>query len=118
MWGLGAQQCQAIIDREQCGLEHRHADDHVPFVPGEYLPPPMLHPLDVLLLVRRRLPRCPACGVLPSVVEIDTQVTHAFRHFEDGAWGEPELEIEWRFDPCGHEAREVLPQAATNAHSA
>lgn len=107
MWGLGAQQCQAIIDREQCGLEHRHEDDHVPFTPGEYLPPPMLHPLDVLLVMRTRMPRCPLCGVRLRGVE--AQETHAFRHFEDGDWGAPEVEIEWRFDPCGHEAREVLP---------
>lgn len=117
MWGLGAQQCQAIIDREQCGLEHRHADGHVPFVPGEYLPPPMLHPLDVLLITRTRMPRCPVCRVRLRSASCDWEVTHAFRHFDGGHWDAPELEIEWRFDPCGHKAREVLPQDATNGHS-
>lgn len=101
-------QCQRIIDWEQCGLEHGHGGDHLPYTPGEYLPPPLLHPLDALLLQRPR--RCPACGArLDLLGYVTTEVTHVFRHFTDDGWGEPELEISWWFSPCGHEMREIAP---------
>lgn len=104
-------QCCWIADYGQCGLWCGHDGDHLPFTPGGYLPPPMLHPLDILLLSRTRAPRCPVCGIRLRLGDFgyEWEVTHAFRHFEDGQWGEPELEIDWWFGPCGHEVREILP---------
>lgn len=104
-------QCCWIVDYEQCGLWCGHDGEHLPFTPGVYLPPPMLHPLDVLLLSRTVAPRCPVCGIRLRLGDFDyeREVAHAFRHFEDGQWSEPELESELRFSPCGCEAREIHP---------
>lgn len=52
--------------------------------------------------------RCPACGTRLGLLGYEWEVTLAFRHPTDDGWGEPELEIGWRFDPCGCEGREIL----------
>lgn len=106
-------QCQRIVSGEQCGLDHGHDGEHLPYTPGEYLPPPMLHPLDILLLSRTRAPRCPVCGIRLGSFGYEWEVTHAFRHFADGVWGEPEVEVGWRFQPCEHGAREIVTQITT-----
>lgn len=105
----------------QCGLYSKHDGPCTPNV-GDYLPPPILHPLDAWLVrVRqyatgrpcpnghggawyspfpgRRLWTDPSYGI---------EWTTMFRHFEDGAWLPPESEALWRFEPCGCEFREIL----------
>lgn len=81
---------------EPCGLLWQHPGPCRPFVPGDYLPPPLLHPLDALLadLLGRR---CPLCGVV--VVQVDADFVTAFRG-EQTNWDRPSLETQLTFWPC------------------
>lgn len=89
-------------DYTLCGLLAGHLGDHVPFVPGEYLPPPLLHPLDAFKAAHAR--RCLLCGneSTPPVAEAVT----AFRG-EHANWDRASFEWQWTFWPCGHLVRTV-----------
>lgn len=89
-------------DYTLCGLLAGHLGDHVPFVPGEYLPPPLLHPLDAFKAAHAR--RCLLCGneSTPPVAEAVT----AFRG-EHANWDRASFEWQWRFWPCGCVVRTV-----------
>ena len=103
-------QCCWIADPDeytQCGLWCGHDADHVPYTPGAYLPPPLISPLDVLPVNLRRPERCPLCQRWVDVYS--SEETLAFRDIGDG-WREPEHEGTWRFEPCGCEGRELLPE--------
>lgn len=103
--------CCWIVDGEDCepcGLWCGHDGDHTSYVPGAYLPPPIIGPLDVLPIALRRPGRCPLCR--RRVDSYRAEETLALRDVGDG-WREPEHETEWRFEPCGCEGREILPEA-------
>jgi hypothetical protein len=97
----------------QCGLWCGHDGAHLPYVPGEYLPVPELHPLDVLRLTALSpwrpwwLVTCPVCGT-----DTKSWLTHReagdLATFVGGEWRVQRV-LWWRFQPCGCEAREVLP---------
>lgn len=103
--------CCWIVELEQCGLWCGHDGEHVPFVPGDYLSEPTVHPLDVLRLERSRWPwrnlRCPLCrGKLDRwCAGPRGTVSRAV----DGGW-HLSTETPWRFSPCGCEAREILEE--------
>lgn len=103
-WIVGGEDC------EPCGLWCGHDGDHIPYMPGAYLPPPLIGPLDVLPVALRTAGRCPLCR--KRVDEYRAEEMLAFRDVGDG-WRGPEREIEWRFGPCGCEGREILPEATT-----
>lgn len=98
----GESPCPALVGDRACGLLWRHDGDHVPFVPGEYLPPPLLHPLDRMKAVNARC--CPLCGgeSTPPIAEAVT----AFRG-EHTNWDRPSFEWQWEFWPCGCVGRTV-----------
>jgi hypothetical protein len=108
-------------DAHPCGLWWRHDGEHVPFV-GDYLPPPLLHPLDARLVPIRARETGTACPnghggrwfepfpgrrwwIEPSY---QVEATTALRHFVDGHWLAPQTELEWRFEPCGCTFREIV----------
>lgn len=95
----GESPCPAFVGDHACGLLWRYDGDHVPFVPGEYLPPPLLHPLDTVKAAHARC--CPLCGgeSTPPVAEAVT----AFR----GDYDRPSFEWQWAFWPCGCVGRTV-----------
>lgn len=83
-------------------------------VPGAYLPPPIIHPLDLAALAQRQTsPACPLCGQHVEYVTCDAP----YRVERDGdgnaSWFEPgegpgDIECLWRFEPCRCEGRELL----------
>lgn len=97
--------CVALVwidgDPYLCGLAHGHHGGHVPFV-GDYLPPPILHPLATIN-------RCPVCGQWCRPERGGPVLV--MRHFEGGEWLPGETEFGWLFQPCGHEAREIAANA-------
>lgn len=96
--------CQWLYkDYVLCGLLAGHNGNHVPFVPGDYLPPPLLHPLDVWLLLPAW--RCPVCTEKFNYSPGADLVT-AFRGDCDN-WGRAQPEWQWSFHPCGCVGRVV-----------
>jgi hypothetical protein len=103
-------------DYEPCGLWCGHDGDHTPYVPGAYLPPPIIGPLELLTPLRRsRWPHviCPlcqtpadqvSCGALFRVHRDSDGSTSWNEHGE----GPGDSEYLWRFEPCGCEGRELL----------
>lgn len=89
----------------QCGLLWRHPGPCMPFVPGDYLPPPLLHPLDVLLPMQAW--RCPLCGDPVSALPMAELVT-AFRG-DHVNWDRAQPEWQWTFWPCGCVVRDIEP---------
>lgn len=122
-------QCCWIVDPgkyTQCGLWCGHDGEHLPHV-GEYLPPPIISPLWVLQFRQQitahawMLMSCPLCGARPPArrtlppwepgLEVECTPTLAYRE-----WGGHEQitqEVHWRFEPCGCEGRELLPETAS-----
>lgn len=81
-----------------CGLLWQHDGPCVPFTPGDYLPPPIAHPLDLLRPRLLEIPRCPMCRapVRHTIVDYVT----AFRGGEAN-WGRAQLEAQITATPCG-----------------
>lgn len=87
-------------DYVPCGLLWCHDGPCVPFVPGGYLPPPILHPLDEWLA--RRLWRCPLCW--RSINAVNAEYLTVFRQGQGDQLSE-ETEITcW---PCECVVRDV-----------
>lgn len=98
-------QCCRLIDDGRCGLWCGHGADHTPYQIGEYLPPPLLTPIDLLPLhLVGHLKNCPLCGATVETINVGPALV-----FRDGRFGEAETENEWCFWPCGCEGRELLP---------
>ncbi|MFC8156322.1 hypothetical protein ACFUO0_20105 [Streptomyces cinereoruber] len=95
--------CFRILDDGWCELDRGHDGDHLPYVPGEYLPLPLITPLDVLGLTLRPRPVCPLCGTRCTLISYDHPGV-IYREFE----GEGSVECEWRFGPCGCRGREIV----------
>lgn len=109
-------------DAYPCGLWLGHAGACTPNV-GDYLPPPMLHPLDArLVAVRGRVDGvlCPnghggawsspfpgrRWWMEPSVSVVGPVMP--LRHWEDGGWVASAPEMAWRFLPCECEFRQIV----------
>jgi hypothetical protein len=118
--GFEEHQCCWYADADNpCGLWCGHDGDHAPYMPGAYLPPPIISPLDLLALQLGQWPHlaCPLCRARTDAVSCD----RAFHVARDGdgnvTWYEREadspgdIEQAWRFNPCGCEARQLLPEA-------
>jgi hypothetical protein len=99
-------QCWWIAGGERCGLDPGHDGEHGPYAPGEYLPLPRLHPLDVLRVALHRA--CPLCGVRLTGWSYSV-AERVMRLADDGRWAEMPPECTWWFEPCWHRASEVLP---------
>lgn len=87
------------LDRNRpvaCGLLWQHDSLCVPFVPGDYLPPPILHPLDVLL--DPMIWRCPLCK--GNFNHWDSEAVTPFRGGREN-WDRVRVEQQWTFQPCG-----------------
>lgn len=113
-----------------CGLIYGHDGDHVPFVPGDYLPAPILHPLDRLLVRVRghsRVRLCPnGCSPLrvlrwiygnyiADLSEVYWEAPSAW-HYVDDEVPHVEFQVMVRFGPCGCEFREICaPPPAVRA---
>lgn len=112
--------CLRILDDGVCELDRGHDGGHLPYVPGDYLPPPLITPLDLLHL--RHWPRssaCPLCGQPVNSVSCEGP-TVAYRGTlarGDGAieMAGGETEFEWRFGPCGCVGREILTSVDRSA---
>ena len=113
----GAHQCCRLVGVEQCGLWCCHAGECVARV-GDYLPPPLVHPLDMLLLdlqwLRRdwRWMRCPICRAGPNDwhgfswgIDYIGLVVRCYYGGENSA-----IEAAWRFTPCGCEGRQIVEE--------
>lgn len=99
--------CWRFPGGAECGLWCGHeGDDHVPFTPGIYLPPPILTPIDRLVLAAtRRFMRCPGCGARADCCTVRLDVFH--RVIDDAARLFTGTETHWTFDPCGCTLREL-----------
>ncbi|MFI8535353.1 hypothetical protein ACIGMX_34550 [Streptomyces aquilus] len=112
--------CWMAAEDNQCGLWCGHDGEHIPYVPGVYLPPLIISPLGLLPFQRGEWPMaCPLCGTRVSCAGFEAPL----RVLRDGdgsaSWFEPEdgdadVECAWRFEPCGCEGRETLPHLATS----
>lgn len=101
--------CGWILDDGACELDRGHDGDHLPYVPGCYLPPPLVTPLDLLRPLHWLLgTTCPLCGGKANAVSCEGPVL-VFR--EDDQQGV--LECEWRFGPCGCTGREIITAERT-----
>lgn len=96
--------CQWLLeDYVPCGLLANHDGEHVPFAPGDYLPPPLLHPLDMWLLLPAW--RCPVCTEKFNCSP-GAEVVTVFRGDWDN-WIRAVPEWQWEFQPCGCVGRAV-----------
>lgn len=116
---LGQHACcflvQAGDNAVQCGLWCGHDEDHVPFVPGGYLPEQLLGPLQLPPPIRRvrfgpavgMFVLCPMCAGPLSAWDCEGpgRVARA-----DGDGWRSELELQWSFDPCGCRGREIVEE--------
>jgi len=114
-------QCCWIVDGEtRCGLWCGHDGDHIPHQIGDYLTitTPVIHPLDMLRLNSlmraeqwNRL-RCPLCGAGQHSFGLTLDCEGLIgRFYDDEDHGG--YERLWRFEPCGCEGREILPNMET-----
>lgn len=85
-----------------CGLLWQHDGPCAPFVPGDYLPPPLLHPLDMLLDPPAWC--CPLCK--QNFNAWNAEPVTAFRGGQEN-WDRVRTEWQWSFEPCGCVGREV-----------
>ena len=108
--------CCWLIDQDgRCGVWCSHEGEHIPYVPGAYLPPPIISPLGLLPFQRGEWPLvCPLCSARTNYPSFEAP----FRVLRQGdgstSWFEPkdgdvDVECAWRFEPCGCEGRELLP---------
>lgn len=102
-------------DRVLCGLLWWHEGACVPFVPGEYLRAPLIHPLDLWAVTRpwqRPGPwRCPE-GCLVRAIDAegpvwDLVVAGPGEAASGGGWAVHDVVTTWRFTPCGHAFRDI-----------
>lgn len=100
--------CCWIVTADRCGLWCGHDGDHLPYTPGDYLPEPILHPLD-LLLRRPGVLRCPICGSVDKTWGLCFGVEFGLISRQVGDEIHLSTEGIWRFEPCGCEGREILP---------
>lgn len=105
--------CATHTDGEtRCGLWCGHNNEHIPYTPGEYLAPQTLHPLTIRQLLTaprgplRDLPPCPICQAATYDWYCHWPPALVWR-----SGTHPRTEVEWRFWPCGCEAREIVPSA-------
>lgn len=103
--------CGRILDDGICELARGHDGDHLPYVPGYYLPLPLITPLHILTLMRWH-PRliCPLCRTRAVSVSYDHPGV-IYRDFEDVG----SVECEWAFEPCGCRGREIVTAQANEA---
>lgn len=96
-------------DRVLCGLWWHHRGECVPFVPGDYLRAPFMHPLDLWMATSPfRWPgiwRCPD-GCPTTCIDTDGP-THDMA-FEASGWALHDIVMLWRFSPCDHTFRDVI----------
>jgi len=99
--------CPRIVASfEPCGLLRQHPGPCVPFVPGEYLPPPMLHPLDFSMPPAPRWHMmCPLCW--RPTTGWNASAGTVFRG-DSVNWNQPSAEWEFKFEPCGCVGRVVV----------
>jgi hypothetical protein len=100
--------CPRIAEgSDPCGLFHGHNGPCVTFVPGDYLPPPLLHPLDWWAAFRTWPWTwwCPLCWHRADGFS-DADFVTAFRG-EQVNWGRPSHEWQITFEPCGCVGRTV-----------
>ncbi|MGW1744571.1 hypothetical protein ACWCRD_02915 [Streptomyces sp. NPDC002092] len=113
--------CVVAAEGDRCGLWCGHDADHVPYTPGDYLPTPLLHPLDVAAILLWGFKRCPLCKASVAFRPWGNVVTGWYCEGPTQVWrltGPPawvvgpewQWEYAWRFEPCGCEGRELLPQ--------
>jgi hypothetical protein len=108
--------CCWLLDVDtQCGLWCGHDGDHVPYTPGDYLPPPIIGLLDLLRLQQRPWPHwvCPLCGAHADHISCDAPFSVQRDGDGNASWYAPgairvDIECAWRFEPCGCEGREIL----------
>lgn len=86
-----------------CGLLHCHDGACVPFTPGDYLPPPILHPLYLRLLPMVWI--CPLCGA--HVTTILEETVLPFRGDSEN-WDRVRPESQLTYSPCGCAGRILL----------
>lgn len=90
---------------QPCGLLWQHPGQCVPFTPGDYLAPPMLHPLNLgRARADRWRPRCPLCWRLAVW---NASAGTVFRG-DSANWDRPSVEWEFTFEPCGCVGRLVV----------
>lgn len=96
-------------DAVDCGLLWRHDGPCVPFTPGDYLLPPIAHPLDLLPVPMLQRSRCPMCRA--RVENVIVEYVTAFRGGEAN-WDRAVLETQIEVLPCGCVMRDVEPELA------
>lgn len=107
---LAPSDCPNLVTRDgdlgyPCGLEWGHDGDHTWYTPGDYLPPPLIHPLafyDAGWLRGWQPRRCPLCG--RSLWNAAAENTHVFY----GSTDECRHELRYQFSPCGCEGRVTI----------
>lgn len=132
-WPVAGQDaCPALADHDgtPCGLLWEHDGEHTRYVPGHYLPAPLLHPLDwlrIMVRARNRVRLCPnGCSPLrryrnmwgdhiSDLSSISYTPPAQTQYLAD----ERQPHIEWqytvRFEPCGCEYRALTtPGACTS----
>lgn len=99
--------CPRVADGyELCGLLWQHPGPCVPFVPGDYLAPLLLHPLDLgTALADRWHMLCPMCW--RRVTDWDAPLSTVSRGGSIN-WDRPSVEYEFTFQPCGCVGRVIL----------
>lgn len=101
--------CYRVLDDGVCELDRGHDGDHLPYVPGDYLPPPLVTPLDLLHLPHwPRRTTCLLCGRRVNSVSCEGPTLVTREDDDQGA-----LECEWRFGPCGCTGREIITAERT-----
>ncbi len=81
---------------ELCGLLFGHAGPCVPFMPGDYLPPVLLHPLYGLRPTERW--QCPVCAGRIGTFPVG-EFLSVFRGGQAN-WDRPSDEMQFTFHPC------------------
>ena len=90
----------------KCGLLRDHDEHHLPWTPGSYLPDPIIHPLDLRLIIVSRRWRCPEGCPISGFMCWEPKTVHVMQGSE---WIADRCEQLWLFDPCQHQYREVWP---------
>lgn len=107
----GIDGCPRIAEGfDPCGLLYGHDGPCASFVPGNYLPPLLLHPLDWWAAFRTWpwALWCPLCRCRASGFS-DADFVTAFRG-EQANWDRPSHEWQITFQPCGCVARTIDDQ--------
>lgn len=120
---IGKDACPGLIDGTYyCGLFYGHDGPCTRYVPGHYLPLPILHPLDLLLVWIRAVAGvwlCPnGCSPLRRLRSMwgdyISDLAHVSRDpltqvvYTTDEHHPVEIESPIRFEPCGCEFREIV----------